>query len=81
MEYLHHGDLAEYIQTNPVGAHTNARALTMQLLRGLDILHKRKICHRDLKPPVHIPSPHLLSPFPHLSHLLTTPSVCVWIRI
>ncbi|RPB10763.1 kinase-like protein [Morchella conica CCBAS932] len=51
MEYLHHGDLAEYVRTNPVGAHTNARALTMQLLRGLDILHKRKICHRDLKPP------------------------------
>lgn len=51
MEYLRHGDLAEYIQTNPVGAATNARTLTLQLLRGLDILHQRRICHRDLKPP------------------------------
>ncbi|KAI5837081.1 kinase-like domain-containing protein [Morchella snyderi] len=51
MEYLPHGDLAQYIQNRPAEASTNARSLTIQLLRGLDILHKRNICHRDLKPP------------------------------
>lgn len=51
MEYVQHGDLGEYIK-NRDKAKINAREITRQLLEGLEVLHEKGICHRDLKPQV-----------------------------
>lgn len=51
MEYLLHGDLAAYIRYD-ADARQNGKEVTRQLLAGLSILHRRNICHRDLKPQV-----------------------------
>lgn len=53
MEYVPHGDLAQYIQTTP-NALRESREVTKQLLMGLSVLHSRHICHRDLKPQVSV---------------------------
>ncbi|KAL0634825.1 hypothetical protein Q9L58_006258 [Maublancomyces gigas] len=50
MEYMAHGDLTQYIIDHPIKARTEARDITWQILNGLVVLHKREICHRDLKP-------------------------------
>lgn len=78
MEYLPHGDLAKYIRESPAEASAKARTLTIQLLRGLDILHKRNICHRDLKPPVNIPLPSTFIPYslPHVTPTDPQRSLC-----
>lgn len=55
MEYIEHGDLSRYLRTSP-DARLNAREITKQLLEGLEVLHEKKICHRDLKPQVWPPS-------------------------
>lgn len=53
MEYVPHGDLAQYIKTTP-NALRESREVTKQLLTGLSVLHSRHICHRDLKPQVSV---------------------------
>lgn len=52
MEYMAHGDLTQYIIDHPTEAKAEARDITWQILNGLVVLHKREICHRDLKPQV-----------------------------
>lgn len=52
MEYIEHGDLAQYIATHGDQAKRDAREITSQVLEGLAVLHERRICHRDLKPQV-----------------------------
>lgn len=48
MEYIEHGDLGQYIRNHPA----KAKAIVLQILEGLEVLHERGICHRDLKPKV-----------------------------
>lgn len=55
MEYIEHGDLAQYIKANGAKAARQTKAITTQVLRALVVLHSRKICHRDLKPGVRNP--------------------------
>lgn len=50
MEYIEHGDLSGYIK-NPK-AKSDAKEITRQILEGLEVLHEKGICHRDLKPQV-----------------------------
>lgn len=54
MEYIEHGDLQNYMLKDPEEAKLDAKEITKQILRGLEILHKKEICHRDLKPPVRL---------------------------
>lgn len=73
MEYMEHGDLAQYIKTYGAKAKTEARRITSQLLEALVVLHGRDICHRGLKPQVrHLLKP-LPSPSPSLLPSLTIP--------
>lgn len=55
MEYVEHGDLGKYLKDFGSGAKVYAKDITRQLLEGLVVLHKRQICHRDLKPQVRPP--------------------------
>ncbi|KAL0630970.1 hypothetical protein Q9L58_010180 [Maublancomyces gigas] len=50
MEYIEHGDLSQYIRNYPAKAKAEAKAIILQILEGLEVLHERGICHRDLKP-------------------------------
>lgn len=50
MEYVKHGDLAGYIGTPEAKLET--KEITRQILEGLEVLHEKGICHRDLKPQV-----------------------------
>lgn len=50
-EYIAHGDLGQYIDDHPVQTR-EAQEIAFQILEGLVVLHKRDICHRDLKPQV-----------------------------
>lgn len=52
MEYVEHGDLAQYLKSLGRQENENAVDITKQLLKGLVVLHDRHICHRDLKPQV-----------------------------
>lgn len=52
MEYIEHGDLGQYISEYPAKAKSEAKAVILQILEGLEVLHERGICHRDLKPQV-----------------------------
>lgn len=52
MEYIAHGDLAQYIKNHGPKAATEVQDITAQILKGLVVLHEREICHRDLKPQV-----------------------------
>lgn len=54
MEYIAHGDLSQYMIDYSVKAKSEAQAISMQILEGLAVLHQRGICHRDLKPQVHL---------------------------
>lgn len=51
MEYVPHGDLGQYIASHSVESR-EAQEIAYQILEGLVLLHKREICHRDLKPQV-----------------------------
>lgn len=52
MEYLEHGDLGQYCKAFGTQAKANVKEITKQILEGLQVLHNRQICHRDLKPEV-----------------------------
>lgn len=49
MEFIEYGDLSNM---KPEDQRSNARDITQQILEGLEVLHERNICHRDLKPQV-----------------------------
>lgn len=57
MEYIQYGDLSEYIKVSG-RAKAEAKEITRQILKGLEILHGEGICHRDLKPQVPPPNSH-----------------------
>jgi serine/threonine protein kinase len=50
MEYIHHGDLGKHL--DQPWKESPARAVSIQLLDGLIIMHKLGITHRDLRPEV-----------------------------
>lgn len=50
MEYIKHGDLSWWLQDGEVVDEATTREITIQVLTGLEVLHSRHICHRDLKP-------------------------------
>lgn len=52
MEYIKHGDLSWWLQDGEVVDEATTREITIQVLTGLEVLHSRHICHRDLKPQV-----------------------------
>lgn len=52
MEYIAHGDLAQYIDNHGEKAVSEVKEITRQILSGLVVMHSRQICHRDLKPQV-----------------------------
>ncbi|RPB09622.1 kinase-like protein [Morchella conica CCBAS932] len=55
MEYMEGGDLSQYIKDDHESermTEEKARQIIEQVLDGLVVLHKLKICHRDLKPKV-----------------------------
>lgn len=52
MEYIQHGDLAQYIGQYGAKAKTEVKQITSQVLEGLVVLHEKEFCHRDLKPQV-----------------------------
>ncbi|KAI5836716.1 kinase-like domain-containing protein [Morchella snyderi] len=49
-EYIQEGDLSSYIGNGSIFARMNAKEITIQVLNGLQILHKKNIYHRDIKP-------------------------------
>lgn len=53
MEFIGFGNLAELIGSNGM-AEDDAKIITTQLLKGLEVMHENKFCHRDLKPEVRI---------------------------
>lgn len=55
MEYIECGDLASLILEEEDLTESDARTITMQLLEGLNIMHKNGFCHRDIKPKVRSP--------------------------
>ncbi|CAH0047719.1 unnamed protein product [Clonostachys solani] len=48
MEYLPHGDLSRYLKNPLPEAETSL--IILQVLEGLEFMHKNKFAHRDLKP-------------------------------
>lgn len=52
MEYIEHGDLAQYIDKHGKLEQTVVKDITRQILNALVVMHERGICHRDLKPQV-----------------------------
>lgn len=55
MEYIEHGDLSKYMENYADKAKTEVKEITAQILEGLEVLHGKGICHRDLKPQVSNP--------------------------
>lgn len=50
MEYFHHGDLSKHITAGGPISEQHTKKIATDILRGLCILHKEDIAHRDLKP-------------------------------
>lgn len=82
MEYIEHGDLAQYIDKHGKPEETVVKAITKQILNALVIMHERGICHRDLKPQVRPRSeapPSSLLTVPE-NILIKSPSP-IWVKI
>lgn len=67
MEYVEHGDLSQYVQRSRQGASAlrslmEVKEITRQILEGLEVLHSKRIYHRDLKPQVCSMTPLYLNP-------------------
>jgi calcium/calmodulin-dependent protein kinase I len=52
MEYFQHGDLYKCILHSGPCTEREAKVITIQLLEGLETMHKLGYTHRDLKPHV-----------------------------
>lgn len=52
MEFFEHGDLGAYLRQYGVLAEEKAKIVTLQILEGLEIMHRHNFTHRDLKPQV-----------------------------
>ena len=50
MEYARGGELFEYIVNRKRVREKEAAKFLLQLISGIEYLHKLGICHRDLKP-------------------------------
>lgn len=79
MEYIEHGDLAQYIDKHHPQAVAEVKEITKQILNGLVVMHSRGICHRDLKPQVRsryppppLPTNHTDSPGEYSSQVYLT---------
>lgn len=53
MEYIADGDLHAYMLDDRARAKGCWKIISTQILTAFNILHKNKICHRDLKPQVY----------------------------
>ena len=55
MEYMRHGDLHRHLtHTLP---EREAAQITVQVVEGLELMHRNRFVHRDLKPMVSAPPP------------------------
>jgi serine/threonine protein kinase len=52
MEYFQYGDLHKCILRSGPCTEREAKVMAVQLLKGLEIMHKLDFTHRDLKPHV-----------------------------
>lgn len=78
MEYVQHGDLAQYLKDFGPKAMKEASEITKQLLEGLAVLHGRQICHRDLKPQIGSSFPgNLIFPTPPYGLLIELQNVLI----
>lgn len=63
MEYIENGNLHELLVRESISEH-DMKAITKQLLQGLQIMHENHFCHRDIKPEVVSPPTRHTSPRP-----------------
>ncbi len=50
MEYIEHGDIGQHL--HQPWPETEAKSIALQLLEGLELMHRNAFTHRDLKPQV-----------------------------
>jgi serine/threonine protein kinase len=50
LEYMDAGTLQDMVETGGVQSESVLANISLQVLRGLDFLHQKRIVHRDIKP-------------------------------